>query len=319
MYETDQNDQNQAGPATLEDALYLVRSGNQPNAGSAMGADGMGESAGAQEPQGDDTQGQHQETDLQGGGGLDGAEGRSYDGGDGDGGSPAASEELEGDGEVGQPYDYNGIGQAYVQSAQQMAIRAANKTFKDNGISKVSINDLYERDESGRVSFSNPDDPDHPFQSRAEAQQWCDAFNSQVDNEWRNTVMQYQQQFAKDIQPTLRTIDFAPEYDSMTPKQQEVFDEITDGYRIKDRSGTVIGYSCDLRAAKRMAENICASFEDQAPQGQAASTAHINGAGPALDANTSGTGNPQNEKREPKNMAEAMKMIADHRKKERQQ
>ena len=68
-----------------------------------------------------------------------------------------------------------------------------------------------------------------------------------------------------------------------------------------------------------MAENICASFEDQVLQGQAESNAHINGAGPALDANTSGTGNPQNEKHEPKNMAEAMKMIADQRKKERQQ
>ena len=318
MYETDQKDQNQGGPTTLEDALRRVRAGDQQDAGAAVGADGMGEGAGAQEPGGDDPQGEHQEADIQGGGHLDGAGEGSYDGGDSDGGSPAASEEPEEDGEVGYAYDYQGIGQAYVKSAQQMAVQAANKMFKDNGISKVSINDLYERDESGRVSFSNPDDPDHPFQSRAEAQQWCDAFNSQVDNEWRSTVMQYQQQFARDIQPTLRTIDFAPEYESMTPKQQKVFDEITDGYRVTDRSGTVIGYSCDLRAAKRMAENICSNFEDADPQRQA-QQATLNGGGPALDAATSSTGNPQNERHEPKNMAEAMKMIADQRKKERQQ
>lgn len=217
--------------------------------------------------------------------------------------------------------DYNEVGRAYVQSAQNMAIQAVNKLFQDNGVQKVTINDLYEKDDRGRVSFSNPDDPDRPFQSRAEAQSWCDAFNAQVDSEWKRQVQVQTNAYMKDIQPMLRLMDFAPEFDAMTPKQQKVFDQVVEGYAIKDKAGDVIGYSCDLREAKRVALNICNEFgETQGTDVQPADTgtgAAIQGTGPATDAKTSGSSNPQNTNNEPKNLEEAMKMIAEQKKKER--
>lgn len=217
--------------------------------------------------------------------------------------------------------DYNEVGKAYVQSAQNMAVQAVNKLFQDNGVQKVTINDLYEKDDRGRVSFNNPDDPDHPFQSRAEAQSWCDAFNAQVDSEWKRQVQVQANAYMKDIQPMLRLMDFAPEFDAMTPKQQKVFDQVVEGYAIKDKAGDVIGYSCDLREAKRVALNICNEFgetqETDVSPADAGTGAAVQSAGPATDAKTSGSSNPQNTNNEPKNLEEAMKMIAEQKKKER--
>lgn len=299
-------------PASIEDAMRMLRQDNQQDAGSSVGDSSMEQSEGAagSEQVQEESPAQGQEGTEYGSSIQGQDQSNVSDGGPADTGqvSQEPTDSLE-------DIDYREVSKAYIQSTQRLAIDAANKLFRDNNISKVTINDLYSKDERGRVSFNNPDDPDRPFQSRAEAQQWCDAFNAQVDSEWRRTVQNNQRGYMQDIQPMLRLMDFAPEFNSMSKKEQGVFDNIVEQYAIKDRTGMTIGYSCDLHNAKRVAMNICSAHlsDDDSKQQQSTSPGSdqkIQGGGPAVDAKTSGTGNPQNDIKDPKNIEEAMKLIA---------
>lgn len=308
-----------AEPATIEDAFLSLRHGNQQDPDSPMGEGSMGEGGSAGEGS-EDVQAEGEAQGENGNGAIE--EPTGSNGNDVPAGGPAApsatTEEAD-EVDLGQ-IDYTEVGKEYIKSTQRLAIDAANKLFRDNNVTKASINDLYNKDENGRVSFENPDDPDRPFQSRAEAQQWVDAFNAQVDSEWRRVVQDQQRAYMKDIQPMLRLIDFAPEFEQMSKQEQEVFDSIVDGYAIKDNSGMTIGYSCDLRNAKNVAMNICKNMgisDTGNDAGNSAQKQQLQGGGPAVDAPTSGTGNPQNDVNEPKDLAEAMKMLAEQKKKEK--
>lgn len=312
--------QSQAGPTSLEEAMRTLRAGDQPSTDAAVGDAGMVQGAEPTEPEGAEAQ-SGTEGNIGPATGIDA--GRSSADNLDAGGSPVDSgvaEESVGEIDDEPQYDYQQIGRSYLQSAQRLAIDAANQKFRNEGIKKVSINDLYERDDRGRVSFTNPDDPDHPFSSRAEAQQWCDSFNNQIDQEWRRTAYEFQGQYAKEIQPVLRLMEFAPNYDTMSKQEQNVFDKIVNEYVIKDSYGMAIGYSCDLNQAMQMAKNIASDFSspDQAQstssgqQGQA-----LQGGGPALDAQTSTSTNPQNDAKGPKTLAEAIKMVQDNKKESR--
>lgn len=202
-----------------------------------------------------------------------------------------------------------------MQSVTQQAAMEATRVFNENGVRQASINDLYQRDERGRVTFTNPDDPDRPFASRYEAQQWVDSYNAQVKAEWNKYAMEVRQRYVQDTMPAVRLMQFAPEYDAMDPKAQEVMDEIIAPYQVKDSSGMVIGFSCDLRAAKQQAEKLCSMFGASAQQAAPAAPAAQPASGPALDMRTSGTGNHQNAKEEPKNLADAFKILNDQKKK----
>lgn len=311
--ETSPTVQSNNNPQTLEDALRILRNGDQQSTDTTVGNASMGDSGtGVEEPQ----QVQQESTEENPVGETAVAEPTvSQDNNVAAGGYTASSGEVEETYESEPAVDYNAVGKAYVQSTQRLAIDAANKLFRDNQIAKVSINDLYNKDDRGRVSFNNPDDPDHPFASRYEAQQWCDAVNSQIDAEWKNTVTNYQREYLKDIQPMLRLMDFAPEFDAMSPQEQKIFDNIVEGYKVTDKSGMVIGYSCDLRNAKQIASNIWNSMNEGKTDTKSQTVPQVQGGGPALDAKTSGTGNPQNNHEAPKNLNEAMKMLADSKKK----
>lgn len=299
--------QTDTGPTSIEDAMRRLRQGNEQPADTTVGNEGMA-AGGSGEPESIQEEGAEENRE----GVLDsqGAEGSQQDD-DLSGGSAAASQDdSESTESEEEQVDYESVSRAYIESTQKLAIEAANKLFRDNNVTKVSINDLYEKDERGRVSFNNPDDPDRPFQSRAEAQQWCDAFNAQIDAEWKRTVQNNQRGYMNDIQPMLRLMSFAPEFDAMSKKEQEVFDNIVEQYAIKDKTGMTIGYSCDLNNAKQVALNICKNFNEPEQQEKTDATDQkIQGGGPALDAKTSGTGNPQNEITDPKNIEEAMKLL----------
>lgn len=316
----DENPQINNSPITIEDAFRRVQEGDQQAADTSVGDGDLGKS---KEQSGHENI--SQESSTQSEKGLQHSE--QFEGSDESnndvGGSTDPIEESGGTPQVEETVefiDYKSVCRAYIESTQKLAIDATNKLFRDNNVSKITINDLYEKDERGRVSFRNPDDPDRSFQSRAEAQQWCDAFNSQVDAEWRRTAQSFQQGYIKDIQPMLRLMDFAPEFDAMSSQEQKVFDNVVEDYAVKDKAGMVVGYSCDLRQAKQVALNICKSIgtqnEQLAPAGDPQE--QISGDGPAVDAKTSSSGNPQNTNDAPKSVQEAMKMINEQKKKEKE-
>lgn len=235
-----------------------------------------------------------------------------------DGGSANESFQDDSDSAIGfNSNDYQDIANAISRSITQQAAIAANQYFKEQGIREASINDLYHQEDDGRVVFINPDNKNRPFENRYEAQQWVDAFNAQIKTEWTTYARQMQQKFAQDTMPTIRMMQFAPQYDAMDKMHQDVFDSIVEPYQVKDSAGMVIGYSCDLNAAKAQTERICQSFASYQPAAQQApqvSTSSPAG-GPALDATTSGSTNPQNDTGEIKNLADAFKKINADKKK----
>lgn len=206
--------------------------------------------------------------------------------------------------------DYSQVNKNLMESATRQAAMDANRFFHQQGITKASINQLYQRDEDGRVTFINPDDPHNPFMSRAEAQQWIDAYNNQVDAEWRNYAQNLQRQYMNDTAPAVRLINFAPKYDALDNKTKQVFDMIVEPYTVKDSTGMEIGYSCDLDAALQQATRMVSVFgSSQAATQQQQQPVQKVATGPALDAVTTGSGTDKGGKAEPKNLADAFRMI----------
>lgn len=324
----------QTAPTTLEEAMRSIRQGDQqdPQAnvgstdmassdqmesmasgGNDTGTPGVSDQSTAQDqfwgtPDGSDTGSINNNGD-----GRSSVDMQTTEGNNG------SSQQIEEQGisttEVPQSpsVSYEDIGRQYINSAQQMAIKAANDLFRENGIQKMSINDIYEKDESGRVSFVNPDDPNNPFSSRAEAQQWIDAINNQIDNEWKKYANQYYAQYKNDIQPAIDLMTFAPTYESMTKIQKDILNEIISGYEVRDEHGMAIGYSCDLNAAAQQAIKLAKKFEPQQSNQTQQQIAKPQ-TSPALDARTTGSGSPSSDNKNPKDLNEAMQMIANEKK-----
>ena len=206
-----------------------------------------------------------------------------------------------------QAIDFDSRRQDILRGIQQQALSDVRREFKNNGIEYCTIESLYQRDEnSGRVTFKNPDDPRNPFNSRAEAQAWVEAFNKQIDTRFRQEVNKKQQELVGDSAPTLRLISFAPKYQAMSQAEKEIMDDLIEGYGVRNRQGQIIGYNVDLDAvaaqAKRIAKRMKpAEAPAQQTQPQPAAS------GPAMDMPTgSGT---SNDMKEPKTIGEALKMF----------
>lgn len=206
-----------------------------------------------------------------------------------------------------QAIDFDSRRQDILRGIQQQALSDVRREFKNNGIEYCTIESLYQRDEnSGRVTFKNPDDPRNPFNSRAEAQAWVEAFNKQIDTRFRQEVNKKQQELVGDSAPTLRLISFAPKYQAMSQAEKEIMDDLIEGYGVRNRQGQIVGYNVDLDAvaaqAKRIAKRMKpAEAPAQQTQPQPAAS------GPAMDMPTgSGT---SNDMKEPKTIGEALKMF----------
>ncbi len=224
----------------------------------------------------------------------------AYDGGYTDVGGSAIEHEA---------IDYSAWKQAEVESINQEAVRLANEKFKELGIKKFGINDLYQRnEETGEVVFTNPDNPRQPFTSRSQAQDWINSFNQQVDMEYRKLAYEKQREVYESRQPALRMIEFAPTYERMSQDEKDVFDSLIEPYAIKDSDGEPVGFSCDLNAAMVQATKIVSRFAGRTQQEQPQeSQQEPQSSGPALDMKGSRT-NEQPKQGEPKNLAEAMMM-----------
>ena len=305
-------------PADLAEAMRALRAQGDQAATADVDGGGAPE-AGIGSPEGSVASPQ-----PEGGEGLEepGLDTASVEQDGGSGGSPDVLEPAAQVAEHADTYgsqgfteqDYQDIQQTIAKSVTQQAAMAANEKFKELGIEQVTINHLYQRDDRGRVTFQNPDDPDRPFTSRAEAQQWVDAYNSQVKQQWTQYAREMQQQFVNDTLPAVRLMQFAPVYDSMDAMHQQVFDQLIEPYVIRDSTGMEIGFNCDLMEAKAQADRLCETFGTPAqtiPQTSSESTAPT---GPALDMQTSGSSNPQNDPEVPKNLNDAFKLLAKQKK-----
>jgi len=243
---------------------------------------------------------------------------------DAEGGSSIVSNEpagaggiVSGSSDVIGAIDFNAQKQSLLRGIQQRSIDEVRREFKESKIDYFSINELTQRDEqTGRIRFRNPDvaderDPNYYFDSRAEAQNFVDAWNKGVDNEFRRAVNERQSKLMQETEPTVRLLDFVPTYNAMDETTQKVFDSLIEPYAIKDNAGNEVGFNVDLQAAARQAELIAKQFapiagNKQADDQQTVSAPAVNDS-PAVDM-ASGNGKSEDEA-EPKSIGEALKLL----------
>lgn len=242
--------------------------------------------------------------------------------GDGEGGDEEPGEDTDAPDVVG--YDYGGGSpdvpdpSAYVASQQaivsqinRQAVAAARKQFSDEGIREFTMEDIYERTQDGRVVYKNPDDPNRPFSSRMEAQQWIDSFNHQLQNEMVKVARGIRDKHVAAAMPTLRLLDFAPTYDAMPDDVKEIFDDLISDYEMKNRAGKVIGYGCDLEKmaarAIRMSEKYSSPKQSRRGSGKVVSRPPRQ---PATDMRSHGSSrSASSSDGEPATLEEAMKRL----------
>ena len=119
-----------------------------------------------------------------------------------------------------------------------------------NGKLGATINDpdIKKVDRDGVATYYNPDTGraftgDNP---RKQAQEWVDDYNEDLKKSFNQACAQEEAELLKNMEPMIQTIQFAPTYDKLDPVRKGMFDNIIEDYEIKDESGDVIGYSCDL-------------------------------------------------------------------------
>ena len=226
-------------------------------------------------------------------------------------GEATGEDVLGGSPDVLEPIDYNTHRKAILDRIQREALNDVRKLFSDEGIQLVSIDKLYQRDEqTGRVTFQNPDDPRNPFTSRAEAQQWVESMNKQINAKFRMDVNQRQQELLNEYLPQLKVLDFKPTYDAMDQVTREIFDDLVDQYSVTDRSGRVVGFNVDLSSVAKQAAKIAKRFSNQAQQAQQQEEPKdqkAQGSKPALDMKSGKS--ISNDEQEPKTIGEALKMF----------
>lgn len=233
------------------------------------------------------------------------------------GGAEAASITADGAGDIGtggspdviEPIDFDARRQEILRGIQGQAIQQVRQDFSKNNITPCTIEELYQRDEqTGKVTFKNPDDPTRDFASRAEAQQWVDAFNKQVEMRFRQEVNKKQQELVETSAPQLRLIAFAPKFEAMDKAAQDILDDLIEPYAVKDNSGNVVGYNVNLDAMAAQAVKIAKRFPSQpaADESEYSQETQEQASRPAVNLPTGNGKNP--EETEPKSIGEALRM-----------
>ena len=192
-----------------------------------------------------------------------------------------------------------------IEQVNREAALKANKYFRENGFRKLTINDVARRDEeTGRITFVDPDSGQQ-FSNRVEAGKYIDYVNEQIKEGWSELAHQYQAELLRDVEPRIRLISFAPKYDAMDEVHQELFAQVVAPYEIKDQSGNIVGYSCDLDAALIQTRNLVSVMQSKFAKSQPQTQPQTPPSTPAIDTPAAGgNGKPIAEK-EPTNLSEA--------------
>lgn len=226
------------------------------------------------------------------------------------GGEPALGDEEIDSGL--SDFDPNPARRALLQQANAYAQQAAQKLFADQGVRLMDIQDIYERDErNGRVIFRNPDDPDRPFNSRYEAQQYIDSINKQINSRYQKELRTQQQKALQSLAPQFALLEYAPTYAAMSQTEKDVFDALIEPYAITDARGNVVGFNVNLQAAGNQAKTIAQKFSAKTQTQPAATKEKAAPTTPALDM-PQATGIADDE--EPKTLEDAMRKLSKMRK-----
>lgn len=300
--EQPQNQVNFGDPAT--EPVDLAQAFKIYNAANAMPAEQPVEAGGPDEPV------------AQGGDGEPGSGEPQAPEGTGEG-VEAAAPTADEDGDLGsggstdviEPIDFNARRQEILRDIQTQAIQQVRQDFSNNNITPCTIEELYQRDEqTGKVTFKNPDDPTRDFASRAEAQQWVDAFNKQIEMRFRQEVNKKQQELVEASAPQLRLIAFIPKFEAMDKVAQDILDDLIEPYAVKDNGGNIVGYNVNLDAMAAQAIKIAKRIPSQ-PAGNESENPQEpeqQAIRPAVNLPT-GNGSSADEK-EPKSIGEALAM-----------
>ena len=172
--------------------------------------------------------------------------------------------------------------------------------------------DICKRDEDGVPRFYNPETGreftgDNP---RRQAQEWVDDYNKELARVFNNTCQQYEQKLLEDSAPQLAVMKFAPKYEKLDDIRRGMFEDMIEDYEIKDKSGKVIGYSCDLDKALAVVERQVSRIQSYAKQHSQAQPEQ-QPSGPVLDMKTSSGAIPSGEQAPPGSLAEAMERLQD--------
>lgn len=238
-----------------------------------------------------------------------------------DGGESGENDNLAGGYAAGSDdVDLGSIRKGLTQKIQQEAVQRTRQRFSEANIKNIDIDDLYRRDENtGRVEFHNPDDPNRPFESRYEAQQWVDAFNKQVNSRFAREAQKTMNELSNLQKPMFDLLDFVPQYQKLSAEEQEILDDLIEPYGIRNGNGEVVGYSVSLPGMANQAKKIAKRFAKEQPARSESATqpAHKNATRPAMDIKTSGSGDGANVRKEPKDLSEAFKMLKEQKKEKR--
>ena len=160
-----------------------------------------------------------------------------------------------------ESFDPNPARRALLQQANQYAQNQVKQMFEKQGVKLADISDLYSRDDrNGTVTFRNPDNPNRPFESRYEAQQFCDSINKQINARYQQEIRKAQQQVIQAMAPQFALLDFAPTYNAMSKTEQEIFDALIEPYSLVDNQGKVVGFQCNLNVMGQQAKKFASKF-----------------------------------------------------------
>lgn len=239
---------------------------------------------------------------------------------DDDEGDEALEDDRQGpDGGSGDGYegaDYQALQDQLTAEVNQAAMRQAVAEYQRDGIRPITMNDLYQRDQStGRVTYMNPDDPTRPFSSRMEAQQWIDSFNSQLRQEIQARARAVSRELSKQMAPARRLLAFAPTFDAMDARTREVFDDLIEGYEVRNQQGEVVGYSCDLNKAAERARRMAAKYGRSGGGASKTGASQPETRTPAEDLRSHGSASARRKdpNREPKDLNEAFEIMRERR------
>lgn len=164
----------------------------------------------------------------------------------------------------------------YQGQARQAAIDTVVEAYKKQGVRctpdgklGASLNDpdIAKKDADGTIRYYNPE-TGREFTGpnpRKDAREWCDEYNKELADQFNAACAKVEQQKMKEYEPAINVLKFAPKYDALDDMRRGLLDDILEDYEIKDKDGSLIGYSCDLDAALRAVDRQVARIKSYAP------------------------------------------------------
>lgn len=174
------------------------------------------------------------------------------------------------------PAEVDEVIKEYQGQARQAAIDTVVEAYKKQGVRctpdgklGASLNDpdIAKKDADGTIRYYNPE-TGREFTGpnpRKDAREWCDEYNKELADQFNAACAKVEQQKMKEYEPAINVLKFAPKYDALDDMRRGLLDDILEDYEIKDKDGSLIGYSCDLDAALRAVERQVARIKSYTP------------------------------------------------------